>query len=86
MLFHRRQAETVAIPYRTATLHHSVLAKNGPKVGRLRENEQLTGARLREEPLYSSMRMHARATVRVSHIAPCMPRTLLFFQPFVEIG
>ena len=32
MLFHRRQAETVAIPYRTATIRHTVLAKNGPKV------------------------------------------------------
>ena len=35
MLFHRGQAETVAIPYRTATLRHSVPAKNGPKVGDL---------------------------------------------------
>ena len=32
MLCHRRQAEIVAIPYRTATLRHTVLAKNGPKV------------------------------------------------------
>ena len=32
MLFHRRQAETVAIPYRAATLRHAVLAKNDSKV------------------------------------------------------
>ena len=41
MLFHRGQAETVAIPYRTATLRHSVLAKNGPKVGDLERMSDL---------------------------------------------
>ena len=41
MLFHRRQDETVAIPYHTTTLHHTVLAKNGPKMGDLERMSDL---------------------------------------------
>ena len=41
MPFHCRQAETVAIRYRTATLRHFVLAKNCPKARDLEKTSNL---------------------------------------------